>query len=163
LDYPLVRFVFTCVLGYGVGGGRISVRKSLASGIRKRAHFKNGYAILGVDIVPVFLTPPGGGSGGGKNGRFLVKKHGYRGGFGVLLGGFGDNDVYGRHKSWEWTYISGNGIAGSSFVYVCNFWYYDSFEILPHRQCWEQERTTCSGGYPSATCSAFLHYCDGVV
>jgi hypothetical protein len=43
-------------LGYGVGGGRISVRKSLASGIRKRAHFKNGYAILGVDIVPVFLT-----------------------------------------------------------------------------------------------------------
>jgi hypothetical protein len=24
------------------------------------------------------------------------------------------------------------------------------------RQCWEQERTTCSGGYPSATCSAFL-------
>ena len=81
MDYPLVRFVFTCVLGYGVGGGRISVRKSLASGIRKRAHFKNGLSILGVDIVPVFLTPPGGGSGGGKSGRFLVKKHGYRGGF----------------------------------------------------------------------------------
>jgi hypothetical protein len=35
--------------------------------------------------------------------------------------------------------------------------------FLPHRQCWEQERTTCSGGYPSATCSAFLHYCDGGV
>jgi hypothetical protein len=31
------------------------------------------------------------------------------------------------------------------------------------RQCWEQERTTCSGGYPSATCSAFLHYCDGAI
>ena len=90
-DYPTSRFFLTCVLGYGVGGGRISVRKSLASGIRKRAHFKNGYAILGVDIVPVFLTPPGGGSGGGKMGSFLVKKHGYRGGFGGIMRHYAHN------------------------------------------------------------------------
>ena len=51
-DYPTSRFFLTCVLGYGVGGGRISVRKSLAWGILEKALFKIGMAILGVDIVP---------------------------------------------------------------------------------------------------------------
>ena len=51
---------------------------------------------------------------------------------------------------------------GPSLFNVSSFMFnFLAFEILPHRQCWEQERTTCSGGYPSATCSAFLHYCDG--
>ena len=79
MDYPPVRFIFTCVLGYGVGGGRISVRKSLASGIRKRAHFKNGMPILGVDIVPVFLTLREGGPGGVKWGDFWSKNMGIEG------------------------------------------------------------------------------------
>jgi hypothetical protein len=48
-------------LGYGVGGGRISVGKLHQAGIRKSEHFKNGLSILGVDIVPGFL---GGGVGG---------------------------------------------------------------------------------------------------
>ena len=51
-DYPTSRFFLTCVLGYGVGGGRISVRKVHAWGILEKAHFKIGKSILGVDIVP---------------------------------------------------------------------------------------------------------------
>ena len=61
-DYPTSRFFLTCVLGYGVGGGRISVGKLHQAGLMKKQHFKNGLSILGVDIVPGFL---GGGGGGG--------------------------------------------------------------------------------------------------
>ena len=68
-DYPTSRFFLTCVLGYGVGGGRISVRKSLAWGILEKALFKIGMAILGVDIVP--------GRFWGVGGVFLVIKMGY--------------------------------------------------------------------------------------
>jgi hypothetical protein len=57
--------------------------------------------------------------------------------------------------------------GGGGKTHLGNFWgfccykshfllVYDYLRFLPHRQCWEQERTTCSGGYPSATCSAFL-------
>jgi hypothetical protein len=53
---------------------------------------------------------------------------------------------------------------GSSALFVyffCFLFLCDLERFGGVRQCWEQERTTCSGGYPSATCSAFLHYCDG--
>ena len=51
---------------------------------------------------------------------------------------------------------SGNGIMGFVVFVLSSASFFVWAEILPHRQCWEQERTTCSGGYPSATCSAFL-------
>ena len=70
-DYPTSRFFFKCVLGYGVGGGRISVRKVHAWGILEKAHFKIGMAILGVDIVP--------GRFWGSKWLFLGSKMGYDG------------------------------------------------------------------------------------
>ena len=63
-------------MGYGVGGGRISVGKLHQAGLMKKQHFKNGLAILGVDIVPGIL-------GGGVGGYRLICMWGLEGVLGV--------------------------------------------------------------------------------
>jgi hypothetical protein len=85
-------------------------------------------------------------------GRFIIWAYG-----GTLL-----HNVmifYGRNKSWKWAHTFGENyglsVFSSSIFCVCL-----TFGGGGVRQGWEQERTTCSGGYPSATCSAFLHYCE---
>ena len=70
---------------------------------------------------------------------------------------WGGTKVGGVHK------IVGNGNIGLSSSHFSSLMFFDFMWFGGVRQCWEQERTTCSGGYPSATCSAFLHYCDGAV
>ena len=69
----------------------------------------------------------------------------------------------GGHKSWGGTKMWGNGIVGLLSSHLLLLMFFDLMCVWGARQCWEQERTTCSGGYPSATCSAFLHYCESCI
>ena len=95
-----------------------------------------------------------------KSGYKMVKKHGYRGGFGVVLQQNVAIWLMGGIKVGN-GHVWGGWIYGVFCEYCSAFSFFGGERSIPHHQCREQERTTCSGGYPSATCSAFLHYCDG--
>ena len=61
-------------------------------------------------------------------------------------GDYGDKVSNGRHKSWVWERTSWGNFLG--FVLLIAIFCFEVWErSIPHRQCWEQERTTCSGGW----------------